>query len=475
MKGIGLKRLGLKKAGLNKEKPYAWVLLSVLWVFTFLGAAGRFIQSYYQPEMSSDMSVGRGFLSLTWSMGIFIAAVCAPVGGLLVDRWGYKRVMVYSGIFGCISILVVLLFEGSVGYFIGFGIIAGLGGIGSAAGYVLVNNWFKYHRAKALMLVGCAASLGMAVLTPIFVHFKEWLNWVNLYWMLLFVNIASVIFTILFIKENKEDTVTGETGGDANRDARKDADEIAVRDAANEETRLDEAGKDAGKIGGTAGDSTLSAVTTTLMADVKQGFQNFVRYYKLPVVTVVMFALFACGFNMGTVERHLMAIHQVAHVHDAMFVTSLSLLGLLEVFGGVLFSFLLDHFNRLFALTILYALRIVAFITLFLHLNVSPILFSMIFGASYLGAIPGGILVATERIEKEGGSIGLQVGVLLLIHQIGGIIAGIAGGINFDIFHDYQLLIAVDIGLVAISAVAYFVMYLRSVSPKSVSEPSALN
>ncbi|GFN32212.1 MFS transporter [Paenibacillus xylaniclasticus] len=422
-----------------RENPYAWLLLSVLWVFTFLGATARFIQSYYQPEMSGDMDVGRGFLSLTWSLGIMISAVCAPVGGMLIDRWGYKKVMVYSGLFGCLSILVVLWFRGPIGYFIGFGIIAGLGGIGSAAGYVLVNNWFKYHRAKALMLIGGAASLGLAVLTPLFVRYKEWLNWVNLYWVLLAVNIVSVLFTILFIKENKQNF---------NEDDNKS---------------------------GAASSDTLSAVKTTLIADVKQGFNNFIRYCKIPVVLIVMFALFACGFNMGTVERHLMAIHQVAHVHDAMFISSLSLLGLLEVFGGLLFSFLLDHTNRLLALTILYVMRIGAFIMLFLHLDLSPILFSVIFGASYLGAIPGGILVVTERIEQEGGSIGLQVGVLLLVHQIGGVIAGIAGGVNFDLFHNYQLLIAVDIGLVVICAAAYYMMYLKSASHKKVSETIASN
>ena len=155
---------------MRKEQPYAWIMLSILWVFTFLGSLGRFIQSYYQPQMSEQMDVGRGFLSITWSLGILIGALCAPIGGLLVDRWGYKKVMVISGIIGCASILIVILFTDPIGYLIGFGIVSGLAGIGSSAGYVLITSWFKYHRAKALMLIGCAASIGLAVLTPIMVR-----------------------------------------------------------------------------------------------------------------------------------------------------------------------------------------------------------------------------------------------------------------------------------------------------------------
>lgn len=401
---------------MKKEHPYAWVLLGVLWIFTFLSSIARFIQSFYQPEMSSAMGVSRGFLSATWSVGILISAVCAPIGGLLVDRWGYKKVMVHSGILGCVSTFVVLLFQGPLGYFIGFGILAGLAGIGSSAGYVMITNWFKYHRAKALMLIGCAASLGLAALTPLLVHYRDWANWVKLYWILFIVSVISVIFTMLFIRSNQEEEAESPKEG---------------------------------------APAAVQAVKIKLLIDVKEGLVNFKNYCKNPVIAIIMVALFSCGFNMGTVERHLMAIHQVAHVHDAMFISSLSLLGLLEVAGGLLFSFLLDHMNRLIALAILYLIRIVAFVFLFLHLEISPILFSVIFGASYLGAIPGGILVATESIEKQGKSIGLQVGVLLLIHQLGGVVAGYAGGLNYDIFLNYQLLIFVDIVLVVFSALAY--------------------
>jgi hypothetical protein len=83
----------------------------------------------------------------------------------------------------------------------------------------------------------------------------------------------------------------------------------------------------------------------------------------------------------------------------------------------------------------------------------------LIFGASYLGAIPGGILVATEALKSSSQSIGLQTGVFILIHHLGGVFSGYLGGLNYDLFGNYQLLIAADIGLTVFSAIAYYSIY----------------
>jgi predicted MFS family arabinose efflux permease len=145
-----------------------------------------------------------------------------------------------------------------------------------------------------------------------------------------------------------------------------------------------------------------------------------------------------------------------------VFASSLSLLGLLELIGGVFFAFLIDRINRLLALSILFTVRIIAFSILMIQFDWSPIIFSFMFGASYLGAIPGGILVATEALKSSSKSIGLQTGVLLLVHHMGGAFSGYLGGLNYDISNNYQFLIAVDIVLTAFSATAYFIVYRSS-------------
>jgi MFS family permease len=419
------------------EKKYAWVLITALWFFSFFGSIGRFVQSYYQDDISQYLNVGRAFLGLTWSVNILISAVCAPIGGLLVDKYGYKKVMLWTGITGNIAIFVVLFANTSLGYFIGFGIISGLGGMNASSIYVLVSNWFTKHRAKALMIASSASSLGLAILTPIFVYYQDWLNWMKLYWILLVIGWGSVFFITFFVRSNNYDN---ETNAESSQ-----TDKAPITKEKN------------------------------FFENARNGFPNFVRYCKNPVIVVVMISLFTCGFNMGTVERHLIAIQQVSHVHEAIFASSLSLLGLLELVGGLFFSFLIDRINRLLALSILFLIRVIAFALLMMHFEWSPILFSLMFGASYLGAIPGGILVATEALKTSGKSMGLQTGVLILVHHLGGVFSGYLGGVNYDLFGNYQLLIVLDIGLTVFSAIAYYHIYRSTMKQQNAVRHSSYN
>jgi MFS family permease len=396
-----------------KEKRYAWFILIFLWVFGFVGSLGRFVSAYYQQEIADFLHVGRGFLGFTWSTSIFIGAVCAPFGGWLTDRFGYKKVLIASGALGTLSTTLFLFLPNPIGYYSGFGLLSGLAGIGAATSYVLISNWFVHHRAKALVILGSAGSLGLAIITPIFVSNKSWLSWDTAYWILFTAGCIFIPLAIVFIKDNKSTNIK----------------EINAQEAMIKKEPA------------------------------PRKIQTILTYLKNPTVVVVIFALFTCGFSMGTVEMHLMAIQQQAHVHDMMFTSSLSLLGVLELVGGLTFSFLLDRMRRTLALAALYSIRVIAFTLLLFHFHSSPILFSIIFGASYLGAIPGGILVASEELKSKNQSIGLQTGILLLVHQLGGVTAAIGGGLNFDIFHNYQLLIGVNITMSLVSAVGYYSVY----------------
>lgn len=63
-----------------KESRYAWIGLGSLWVIGFIGALTRFSLSFFQVQISTDLQISRGFISMAWSTNLFIVAVCAPLG-----------------------------------------------------------------------------------------------------------------------------------------------------------------------------------------------------------------------------------------------------------------------------------------------------------------------------------------------------------------------------------------------------------
>lgn len=411
-----------------KEPKYAWFIVSFLWLFGFLGSIGRIIVQYYQGSITEELDITRGFLGYAWSASILIGSLCAPFGGWLTDKFGYKATMVVGSVLGVISATFILVFQNPIGYFIGFGILGGLAGIGASTSYVIVTQWFRHHRAKALMIISSSSSIGLAILTPVFVRNESWLTWMTAYKISITVGIFFIILTLFIIKDSKS----------------KDKETIEASVQGEHQSTKDEA---------------LYPPHSSYQSKLKKSMKAFSSYLRNPTLIVVIFALFTCGFSMGTVEMHLMAIQQTAHVSHNMFIASLSILGVLEIVGGFVFAVLLDKMPRAIALSCLYLIRTVAFTVLFTPIYLSPVLFTLIFGATYLGAIPGGILLAGESLKTK--SIGLQTGILLFFHQFGGVASAITGGLNYDIFHNYQILIAINITLSLLSSMGYLLVYKR--------------
>jgi MFS family permease len=395
-----------------KEPKYAWVGLGSLWIIGFIGALTRFIMAYFQVQIAQDLQISRGFISMAWSTNLFIAALCAPLGGWLVDRYGPKKVMLVSAVMGTLGTGTVVLGHHPFVFFIGYGVISGLVGIGTTTTYMLMFQWFQHHRAKATALLASASSVGLAVSTPIFVS-SSWLTWKDAFLASFVLGILVTLPVIwLGIKGHGPQQIKG-------------------RNIQKNEPSEDQ-------------DKPQTVVPSILG-----------RAAHLPIFIVVACALFTCGFNMGTVEMNLVAIHQLASVSPGMIALSMSVLGIMEITGSLLFGYFLDRVNKLVMMTILYGVRIMGFAFLFMHMGWSPVLFAIAFGITYLSAIPGGLLIVNEFAKGKG----KQTGFLLLFHQGGGILGALIGGVSFDYFRNYQVLIGVDVIICTLVAASYFFLF----------------
>ncbi|MEW9699409.1 MFS transporter [Paenibacillus sp. SI8] len=397
-----------------KEPKHAWIGLGSLWIIGFIGALTRFIMAYFQVQIAEDLQMNRGFISMAWSTNLLIAACCAPLGGWLVDRYGPKKVMLISAAMGIAGTGIVVLGHHPAVFFLGYGVISGLVGIGTTTTYLLMFDWFQHHRAKATALLTSASSVGLAVSTPLFVS-SSWLTWKDAF-LASFILGLVVTLPVIWLgirsprpQPKPNESVNGQTGAPAH---------VADQPSIAKSPRLGAAAH-------------------------------------LPIFIVVGFALFTCGFNMGTVEMNLVAIHQLANVAPGMIALSMSVLGVMEIVGSLIFGYFLDRVNKIVMMVILYGIRIAGFALLFLHAGWSPVLFAAAFGITYLSAIPGGLLIVNDLAKGKG----KRTGFLLLFHQGGGILGALIGGISFDMFSNYQVLIGADIFICTLVALGYFWLY----------------
>ncbi|WHY19397.1 MFS transporter [Paenibacillus sp. G2S3] len=394
-----------------KESRYAWIGLGSLWVIGFIGALTRFSLSFFQVQISTDLQISRGFISMAWSTNLFIVAVCAPLGGWLVDRYGTKKILMLSAIMSTLGTGIVVLDHHPIVFFIGYGVISGLAGIGATTNYILMFEWFRHHRAKAMALLASASSVGLAIITPIFVS-MDWLTWKNAFMASFILGVCVTLPVIwLGIKSLQQKNT-----------------ERAPSDRSIE----------------VEGQDTSPRVTPPSK-----------KFISLPIFVVVAIALFTCGINMGSVEMNLVAIHQLADVSPSMIALSMSILGIMEITGALICGYFLDRYNKLMMMSLLYGIRIIGFAFLFMHLGSSPILFAIAFGITYLSALPGGMLVINEFAKGKG----KHTGILLLMHQGGGIVGVLIGGLSFDYFGNYQNLIVVDVIICILVTLGYFGLF----------------
>lgn len=316
-----------------------------------------------------------------------------------------------SAIMSTLGTGIVVLGHHPIVFFIGYGVISGLAGIGATTNYILMFEWFRHHRAKAMALLASASSVGLAIITPIFVS-MDWLTWKNAFVASFILGVCVTLPVIwLGIKSSQQKHT-----------------ERAPSDRSIE----------------VEGQDTSPRVTPPSK-----------KFISLPIFVVVAIALFTCGINMGSVEMNLVAIHQLADVSPSMIALSMSILGIMEITGALICGYFLDRYNKLMMMSLLYGIRIIGFAFLFMHLGSSPILFAIAFGITYLSALPGGMLVINEFAKGKG----RHTGVLLLMHQGGGIVGVLIGGLSFDYFGNYQNLIVVDVIICILVTLGYFGLF----------------
>lgn len=388
------------------ERKYAWGLLSILWLIGCIGALSRFVMAYFQVTIADDFDVGRSYISIAWSTNLLIAAVSAPVGGWLVDKYGAKLILILSVIIGAIGSLLVYLFPNPITFFLAFGLLSGLIGLGATTSFTLVIQWFKLRRGMALTVLSSASPLGLAIITPLFVQ-AEGLTWNIAFLLSALLSIILVVpLTAFFMRNGAADDTTP---------------------------------------------ATTASLTRTTLTRWQSFKQQLAAAVSTPVMPIILLALFACGFHMGTVEMNMVAIHQHAHVSPSQIALAVSLLGFMEVLGSFVFGYMLDKISRSLALALLYGIRSIGFAFLFLHLDATPIVFSILFGAAYNTTVPGSLLLAQESTKGSA----TQTGFLLLFHQGGGVIAALLAGVLFDIIGNYQLHIGLDAGFGVLTALGF--------------------
>ena len=159
---------------MGNERPkvfYGWWVALTAALGLFLNTATIIVFSFgfFARAMGQEFHAGRAKISLAFTIHNLTSALCIPLAGRLVDRYGPRRVLLpFTALLGSILasswLLSAAMWHLYVFYF-ALGVVSG--GAGAMPYTDVVSHWFDRHRGLAISVMMLGMGLGAIVIPSV--------------------------------------------------------------------------------------------------------------------------------------------------------------------------------------------------------------------------------------------------------------------------------------------------------------------
>jgi MFS family permease len=391
-----------------------WTAVCCGFLVLAIGLGVRQSFGIFLKPVSAELHVGRELFSFGTALSMLLMGAVAPLSGRLADRFGSAWTIAGGGVVYVLGMVVTAIMHDGFMLILG-NILVGIGLSAASFGPVLGVILRVAPPAKQALAVGiCSAggSFGQFFIVPLAAVLQNWFgDWRPTMWALTGLAVLMMVLPI---------------GLDDRR-------AIAVARAGR---------------GG----------TQTSTEALSEAFGQ--RSYLLLVV-----AYFVCGFHVAFVGGHLPAYISDKGIGLSLFGThlspaelggwALSLVGLFNIVGVILWSWMGGAYRRKNLLALLYLLRSLTFLIFILvPLSAASVLiFAAALGFLWLGTVP----LTTSLVRYIFGPVHLTMlnGVVFFGHQLGSFFGGWGPGRLFDIQGSYDMMWGISIALGIVAALLH--------------------
>jgi len=373
-----------------KNKNLLFIIITFGILISLFSTSIKTTYQVFFLSMSKDFNLNRE--EFTWSGTLFMSVfgISSPVIGYIADRIGAKKTIILGIFFSGIVFLLMAVVKN----FYLFVIIYGFGAAFTytAISYVSLGTLIDEidtPKIKSLVyaLVTNGAALGFVFLAPLWLHLEKSLNWREIYMLLGIFFTIPLTFLSIYV------------------------------------TRIT-------NVAGASKQKHQGISEKTLPTRLKNVFGNRNFYY-------LAFGFFGCGVSMAYIDIHLISQLKDLKFTENFISISMIILGVTEFIGGLFAGYLCDRYSKKLILSAFYILRAIAVFILFSSSShIGVILFTTIFGLSYMGTVIGTSMISLSIFDKE--IKGFAFGFIWLFHQFGAVLATQLGATLFDISGNYQ-------------------------------------
>jgi MFS family permease len=378
---------------------YAWVVLGALVVVMLLASGLRAMFGVFIKPMEATFGWDRASLSGAAALSLLLLGAAGPLVGWLADRWGPRRVILFSTVLLGIGTILTSQVTALWQVYVTAGVLMALGsgGVGMSTGATVAARWFEGQRGLVMGMVGGAMSAGQLVIIPLAVGLTLALGWREAFiWLGVLLLVIALPLTLLFVRD----------------------------DPAERGLKAFGAGR--------------SATSRDTMPVPPEGRTSIADALQVPAFWLLAGTFFVCGYTSnGLVLTHLVphaAEHGFSEMHAAQ---ALGVMGAMNILGTVASGWICDRFGRKGPLAFYYGVRGLSLLFLLYVWNVPSLhIFAAIFGLNYISTVPPTTTLTANIFGRY--SVGALSGWIFFAHQVGSALGAAVGGWIFQATGSYS-------------------------------------
>ncbi len=389
-----------------------WIVLGGGFVL-LLTIGGRQVFGLYQLPVVEATGWGREVFSLALAVQNLVWGLTEPLFGRLADRYGSKPVVISSAGLWFIGFWLMSEPTSQGVFYLGAGVFIGMALAGSAFGVILgaVGKAAPPHRrGLALGIASAFGSVGYVVMVGVNYALIDWGGWSQALLIMGFGMLSLALCALLLRRPDGSGEVDAESKGDIQ----------------------------------------------TWKGALSEAFGHR-SYWGL------MVGFFVCGFQITFIATHVVAYIQDIGLTPFMGSLTLTMIGVGNLLGSLIFSALGDKFRKKYLLCLMYLGRAVCILML-LVLPPSPLVatvFGFVIGIFWIGVIP---LTTSLMVQIFGvRHMSMLFGMIYLAHQIGAALGVWLGGFAFDATGSFDPVWLVAAALSVLAAAIYWPLRDRPV------------
>jgi sugar phosphate permease len=395
---------------------YGWIMVALGALIALLAAGSRTAPGALLIPIREDTGWTTAQIALAGAAGLLLLGLGGPVSGILLDRFGVRRVAVGAIVLTAFGLGASALATELWQLVVLFGLVAGFGAglVSSALGPVIANRWFVRGRGLVVGVFGASTSAGQLVFFPVLTLTAVALGWRNAVALMAVLLLAITIPALLLLRERPSDVGQRPRGAPAD----------------------------------------LPDEPASARAD--PGIMR--RAFRTETFWLLAGTFFVCGAT----SNGLVGQHFIAHAVDHGFTQTdasgaLAIMGAFNFVGTLASGWLTDRVDPRRLLLAYYGFRGLSLLYLpAIHNSLDIAGFAILFGLDYIATVPPTVALVADTFGRR--NVGIVYGWVYFSHMLGAAMAAEVAGLVRDAFGDYTIAIIAGGWLAVAAGVAALVI-----------------